>query len=74
MLGFKAEILWEGWRTGGVGALEEWGNGGEGTRGVENWRGRGLEGWGTGGGGLRVGCVETTEVRQTPFSALYENQ
>lgn len=50
MLGFKAKILWEGWRTGGVGALEEWGNGGEGTRGVENWRGGGLEGWGTGGG------------------------
>lgn len=42
---------------------------GRGTRGVENWRGGGLEGWGTGGGGggLRVGCVETTEVRQTPF-------
>lgn len=52
MLGFKAEILWEGWRTGGVGALEEWGNGGEG-RGLEGWRTGGAEDWR--GGGLGVG-------------------
>lgn len=51
MLGFKAEILWEGWGHWRSGAMEGRGLEGWRTGGAEDWRGGGLGvGWGTEGG------------------------